>query len=296
MDSASAAYADAVSKAWAESSREVRSFWQSQVVTASINRLITGDPDLSPPAYFKRRFSRKPFKSALSLGSGEGQMERQFVSLDICHRILGVDVSQARVARARANVPIQFADRVEYICANLEEWRPDRQVDLIIAKGVLHHVQALEDWCRLFAEMLMPEGLLYLDDFVGPTRFQWTTTQLDIINRVLAVLPDDVKIDLVAADGRRKERVSPPDVDRLIAADPSEAVRSAEIPEVIKRYMVPIELKPYGGALYHPLFSRIMGNFAQHPDLVELIMELDAILTEQGVIGSDYLWGVYRPR
>jgi len=50
----------------------------------------------------------------------------------------------------------------------------------------------------------------------------------------------------------------------------------------------------YGGALYHQFFTRIMGNFASRPELVSLVMEVDAMLTDAGVLSSDYVWGVWR--
>jgi len=55
-----------------------------------------------------------------------------------------------------------------------------------------------------------------------------------------------------------------------------------------------VEVSLYGGAIFHQLFSRIMGNFASRPELVEVLMELDALLTDEGVVPSDYVWGVWR--
>ena len=46
--------------------------------------------------------------------------------------------------------------------------------------------------------------------------------------------------------------------------------------------------------MFHQLFNRIMGNFADRPDLVGVLMEVDALLTDTGVLASDYLWGVWR--
>ena len=48
--------------------------------------------------------------------------------------------------------------------------------------------------------------------------------------------------------------------------------------------------------MFHQLFSRIMGNFSDRPDLVAVLMEVDALLTDAGVLGSDYVWGVWRRR
>ena len=39
------------------------------------------------------------------------------------------------------------------------------------------------------AAMLEPGGLLFVEDFVGPARFQWTDAQLEAINRLLSRLP-----------------------------------------------------------------------------------------------------------
>nr|MDQ3725902.1 hypothetical protein [Actinomycetota bacterium] len=61
-------------------------------------------------------------------------------------------------------------------------------------------------------------------------------------------------------------------------------------------HLEPITVKPYGGAIFHQLFARIMGNFARRPELVRLILEFDAILTDLGTVESDYLWAAYRSR
>ncbi len=57
-----------------------------------------------------------------------------------------------------------------------------------------------------------------------------------------------------------------------------------------------VEVSFYGGAVYHQLFSRIMGNFAPHPVLVRVLMEVDALLSDMDVLASDYVWGVWRRR
>jgi hypothetical protein len=65
---------------------------------------------------------------------------------------------------------------------------------------------------------------------------------------------------------------------------------------ILDHYLERVEFKPYGGAVFHPLFSRIMGNFQGRDEVVRLILEFEAILMEEGVLEADYLWAVYRPR
>ena len=82
----------------------------------------------------------------------------------------------------------------------------------------------------------------------------------------------------------------------MIAADPSESVRSAEIPRILGTYFDLLERRPYGGAVFHQLFNRIMGNFEGGDDLVRTLMEIDFLLCDEGVLETNYEWAVYRTR
>jgi SAM-dependent methyltransferase len=295
MDVQSEAYAARVAQKWATADRTIRSFWQNPVIMAEIRRRITGDSKMSPELYFKRQYCPAPLRTAISLGSGDGQLECSLVDVGVCENILGIDISPERVQRAQSRVPQRLRGRVNFLCANLETWRPDSgRVDLVVVKSILHHIQDLEGWCQLFLDILDPRGFVYVDDFIGPTRFQWTEQQLSIINALLTALPSDLKIDLTSATRQLKERVGRPNLSRFIAADPSEAIRSSEIVAVLDQHLHCREFKPYGGAIFHMLFSRIMGNFQDRDDIVRLILAFEAILMDAGVIGSDYLWAVYQ--
>jgi SAM-dependent methyltransferase len=290
-------YERRVAAHWGETPRsEIRSFWQSPVVMAEINRRITGDPQLAPIAFFAREFCERPRRRALSLGSGDGQLELAAVRVGACEEIVGIDLSPERVARARSRVPEELRDRVAFEVANLETYEPQDRYDVIFAKGVLHHIGDLERWCRTFQDRLTRSGVLYVDDFVGPSRFQWTDAQLRVINRLLAALPERLRRDLVTPDGRLREPVRRPDAVRFAESDPSEAIRSGEITAVLGRHLKPLLVRDYGGAVFHQLFNRIMGNFDADEDLVRMLVEFDLLLTDEGLLAPNYLWGVYRPR
>lgn len=294
-DVTSDAHAEAVARHWSGVKADtVRSFWQSPIVRGELNRRITGDPEVDSIEYFRRRYCGKPFARALSLGSGQGHHERALIKAGVCEHIIGVDVSPERVEQANAAIPRDVRGRLEFVCANLETWEPEGQFDLIVAKAVLHHLEGLERWAEIAASRLQPGGLVYVDEFVGARRFQWSKRQMVVINRLLACLPPEMRLDLTRDDGALKERVGRPSIERFVENDPSEAIRSDEVLSVLSRHLDLVELRPYGGGVYHQLFSRIMGNFEEAPEAVRLIMEIDAILTEYGVLESDYAWAVYR--
>jgi SAM-dependent methyltransferase len=293
-DETSEEYAEHVSEHWARREVNLRSWWQSPVVLAEIRRRVTGDPTKTFEAYFCERYCRPPFGRALSLGAGGGQFERSMLEIGACKEVLGVDISEARVERANAQVPEQLAGNLTFECANLEVWRPSGRFDLLIARDVLHHIARLEELCQSLLELLTPGALLYVDEFVGPKRFQWTDKQLEVIGRLLDRLSPALVEDIVCGDGTLRRRAVRPTVESMIASDPSESVRSDEIPTILAEYFELVELRPYGGAVFHQLFNRLMGNFEGHDDLVRVLMELDFLLADEGVLETDYQWAVYR--
>jgi hypothetical protein len=88
----------------------------------------------------------------------------------------------------------------------------------------------------------------------------------------------------------------------MLAHDPSEAVRSDEILPLLEQHFDILEKRFYGGTLLHVLFASIAiepkvllplpeaspeGN-AVHADLVPLMLLIEEILTERGVLPDDY--------
>ena len=90
-----------------------------------------------------------------------------------------------------------------------------------------------------------------------------------------------------------------PTVEQMIAGDPSEAVRSAEIMTVLRKRFEVIEYKPYGGGIQHQLFSGIMGNFdpdsATDLKFLKAISDLELSLENIGAVHSEFAVAVARP-
>lgn len=295
-DETSSEYALKVGAQWARRETAVRSWWNSPVVLAEIQRRVTGDQDTPVEQYFRDRYCPTPFPRALSLGAGGGQLERSMLALGVCREILGIDISEARVEHANAAIPENLKDRLAFECHNLEVWRPEGQFDLLIARDVLHHIAHIEELCESLNGLLRPGSLLYVDEYVGPTRFQWTDKQLEVIARLLDRLSPSLVADLVEPARGPRRRAQRPTVANMIASDPSESVRSEELTSVLRAHFELVERRPYGGAVFHQLFNRIMGNFEGQDDLVRTLMEVDFLLCDEGVLETNYEWAVYRTR
>jgi SAM-dependent methyltransferase len=272
-------------------------FWQSPVARAAINRRITGDPELAPETYFARRHGPSiAAPDVLSLRASDAKLEIALLEAGSCERVSGLDDHQGRVDFAAGRVPEPLRERISFELGTLERWEPREPLGAVVSRSFLHRRPDLEAVLDRLLAILAPGGLLFVEDFVGPARFQWTDAQLEVINRLLARLPAELVRDLSSESGAQKRRVERPPLEKLIAANSTEALCSDRIVPALDARFERVEVRPYGGAVFHQLFSRIMGNFDERPDLVGVLMEVDALLTDSGALPSDYVWGVWRRR
>lgn len=74
--------------------------------------------------------------------------------------------------------------------------------------------------------------------------------------------------------------------------DPSEAIRSNEIPEVLNRYLPIMRRFDYGGTILHLLLEHIVGNFSVKSEkdlaILRLLALLEEILIENHILHSDF--------
>jgi hypothetical protein len=144
---------------------------------------------------------------------------------------------------------------------------------------------------RLTARALGPGGLLIMDEYVGPSRFQWTSGQMRAANALLGALPEGHRTQL---DGQVKHRVVRPSRLSMRLDDPSEAVESAGLMPALQRYFAILEEHPYGGILHLALHS-IAHNF-QAGDDPSTVRSLGLCLTAEDQalarLGSDFTYAV----
>jgi SAM-dependent methyltransferase len=104
----------------------------------------------------------------------------------------GWDLSASRIATARDQAARHgLADRLDFQVGDVYATPMDPGAfDVIIADNSLHHFTPLEPLLRRIHDALAPDGIFYLNEYVGPSRFQWTDRQMRAVNDLLARLPD----------------------------------------------------------------------------------------------------------
>lgn len=90
----------------------------------------------------------------LELGCGTGWLSNELAALGSC---LGVDLSPLAIAQAQ-----QTFTAPSFLCADLAEWRPPRQFDVVVSHEVLEHLRDQKRHIELAFEALEPGGVLIM--------------------------------------------------------------------------------------------------------------------------------------
>jgi SAM-dependent methyltransferase len=276
-------------------------YWQAHPVTLRhINRLITGDPDESWLAFSKRRFAPDGAEHGLSLGCGSGWVEREAIKLELCRSFDAFDISEGALEVARGEAAEQgLGEQIAYRQADLNrlELKPDTY-DVAVAAQMLHHIADLEHLLDQLAASLRAGGLVFVNEYIGPARFQWLDKTEYLMNRLLDVLPEDKKLN--PFNGFVKERIDRAPPEAIIETDPSESIRSDEIVQLLESRFEVLYRADFGGTLLQFVLADIAANFSPDEPMdvvaLDLMSLLEEVLIAERVLPSDFAFFVLRRR
>jgi SAM-dependent methyltransferase len=147
----------------------------------------------------------------------------------------------------KAEVPVSYhfvkADANQFDFSTLS---PD--FDTIISVGAFHHLENFEAIFPQLNRLLKTDGILYADEYIGPTKWSFDRLIVEMINRLLCVLPPELIV--------YRNEVSVKDFTRLSknSPDQSEAVRSSDLDQTLRSHFDLIEFISFGGSILYPLF------------------------------------------
>jgi len=223
-----------------------RTWLDDPFVRRHVNRRITGSPDASPMDGFAS-LRLGTFPRALSLGCGSGALERDLVRRSLVGRIEAIDLSPTALELARQAAAGEGLAGIDYREGDLNALTldpPPGGYDAVFCHQSLHHVAALERCLDSARAALRPGGILFVEEYVGPSRSEWNEAAIAPVRQAFASTPHAA---------RRVRRVGLPVDPR----DPSEAVRSSEIPRELRRRFEVVVERAYGGNLLAPLLPNL---------------------------------------
>ncbi len=236
---------------WDDVSRHIdqKWFWMADPrIRRRIGQLVSGDPDrgFSIDWFVRRMAAELPFERALSVGCGTGGLERHLASLGAASRITGVDASAVALDYARdAAEKAGLAGIISYELAGAHDsLRSTGGWNAVFFHGSLHHLDRLPELFALLRSAMAPGGILFLDEYVGPSRSEWGWLRMVVPNLVYLSLP---------RAARRTKIVRTPVTDE----DPTEMISASEIAPLVRRHFEILEWRDYGGNLLSLVYPNL---------------------------------------
>lgn len=231
----------------------------------------------------------RPARRSLDLGCGSGLKSVAVFQAGSTSEADGIDVSEERVAEGkRTRASIGMPGRFEVADVNVCSLSRGAY-DLIFSSHSFHHFLKLEHIMSEVSAALAPGGLFVLEEFVGPTQFQWTDQQIDLVRSLMTLLPDEYRMlrwnALKPYEGR-------PTVAEVVAVSPFESIRSSEIVPLFRQHFEIVEQRLLGGTLQHLLYNGIVHNFGPErvaaADYVRAFQQVEDALVDHGLLPSDF--------
>ncbi len=282
-----------------------------------INRQISGDPERHWIQHVLDRYilARPPELLAqtrcLLLGANEGATIRLLVGAGYSGEVVATDIADKALARARAKADEAGHHNVRYVIHDLNEpFGSDLAgpFDFIIAEGVLHHIERINRCLAECDRVLAADGQMFLVEFEGPFRFQFSDLQTRWINAALAVIPKCLRPFPPADDGQYPATpqenlaywLTPPPEDAVRRMDPSEAVSGPQLKAMLPVMFEVVERSGYGG----PILSYITQHFdfrSANDDpfaqrWLEVLMTIERTAIETGLLDDEFVFYVLKKR
>lgn len=249
-------------------------------VESTVNERVSGARDVAPLDWFLRKVAQNggaPLGRVLVLGCGLANVEATLVADGHAREAVALDLSEKVVARGRAasaGLPVTYLQAdMNVLPVGPEPLRPG-SFDAVLGISTVHHCEQLDALYGALHALLAPRGWLFLDEYVGPERFQYSASHMDFIEAVAETLPDRL---LTTRSGQVRRGFRAPTVEEVVAEDPTEAVSSTRIVPALRDRFDLHAVRPYGGGLLELLLAGVAQNF----------MGPDAALHLQAVIRAE---------
>ena len=232
---------------------------------------------------------------------GDGGIELEMVSKGFCHEMRGIDLSPTRIELANSIIPENLKNRIEFHVENAEKDLIGSDYDVVLFTHALRHIFDLEAMASAIRDKIMkPTGILVLEEYIGPIRFQFPQERRQAIASFLKDIenkyPHKVKFlrQNPLWDGT-KFYVPNPELSEKDDPTCSETIRSSEIVNVLGNYFSLVENINLGGSFFQWIFQNAYNSLKDDDGqkIVESMLEFEMEAISKGDVSSDYVFQVW---
>ena len=237
-------------------------FWQSPYILTHINRLLTGDPQKNYIDLIRSRSNNRVFDRAVSVGCGSGGLEINLVKSGIVKGFDLFDLSPKRIAQGEKSArELGVSQAIRFYKSDPFDSIEPGSVDLVFWHSSLHHMPDAGAAIEWSFKILKNGGMFYMNDFVGPSRFQWSDNLLSNANRIRGSIPGRYFKNPYSNDGILPREIKRPNPGLVRLNDPSEAADSSRILSSLLNYFPGAEIIRLGGIVYYLVLNDVLHNY-----------------------------------
>jgi SAM-dependent methyltransferase len=285
-------------------SRRTR-FWESDHILRHINKTICGAPvnGFSNGLIVKARQlpgTTWPLRRGIAVACGSAHKEIALLERGLIERFDVFEISDAciRMGKDLAR-KAGVVDRIDFVrCDAFSAVNAVETYDFVHWNNSLHHMTDTEAAVRWSAEVCKTGGVFFMDEFVGPTRFQWSPMMLAVAEQIRQALPKKylynpnnagrLSLDQALASNDPAAffgtAFTKPIIEDMMKTDPSEAADSANIIPSVKKYFPTAQITITGGVVYHLALNDILQNFDETADaqILDELLRVDDMCSALG--------------
>ena len=220
--------------------------------------------------------------SVLSMGCGEGALERHLTLLRSNLRIKAIDFSNERIQTAIDNASKVKNATLLYECVDFFAFlsrRTEEKYDCVIFNMSLHHAADPYKLLSDVKSILSPRGRVILNEYIGPARLQATSKTRSLIEHFLGYQEKNHN------GSTRKEYIYPRVID-VVAADPSEAINPTIIEAAANELFRVIYRKPIATG-FLPNITEFYADMSSA--LADQVCYLDGLYLDFSILEAEYV-------
>jgi len=263
-------------------------WWHSPTLQAYVDARISPETGRGVIGAFARRLAGRQLGRGLSIGAGEGSKETALVAAGLVDRFELYELSELRCARGRAAAAAAgISDRLTFHAADAFA-REHLPYDLVYWDHALHHMLDVAKALTWSVAALKPGGYLVINDYVGPTRLQWTRAEVRLARAFMAA----AAAFLDGPPSRVPYKVPLVSRWRQMLRDPSEAPQSDRILDAARAACGGFAPAPIGGALINICGPHITPATEEGNLALDLLTVWDRRAEAQGF--SHFAFGIWQ--
>ncbi|MBE9187210.1 methyltransferase domain-containing protein [Microcoleus sp. LEGE 07076] len=286
---------DKIAQYWSQRSLNAGrrwNWWSCRQVIRYLNRRVCGLElnGFSQGLCYRAKdiLGSKKLDVGVSIGCGIGVKEMNLIRWGLVNRMVCFELSEERIRQAEEEAKkrslsqfIEFRREDAFQSVGNSE-----KFDLVHWNNSLHHMPdtcfAIE-WSK---KKLKPGGLFMMDDYVGPNYIQFSDECLNLGSLIRKKLPKKYLLHPASSPENihfLDTQCQRPELSKIIAKDPSEAIDSENILVGVKKVFPDAEIVHTGGVVYFAALPPLYANFDPEDEfdtgLLESLLLIDELYT-----------------